>query len=490
MVFDIKNNARRKKSVKIIEAALKRGIDLSSLSEDVVITEVKEGGVGDDYHITITYSSDQLNKKKTMPVPSTSMPLAADQNAANPASYPSKKMGTYFFRFITPTRLTFSDWLVHQKWEQNGIKVNLPSVNAEMMVFDKRIKHKGTFMHYGLGCDIKIMSQNEKEAKLRSEVIVLEFLTLISYLEKCYFGAPSMILEYEYPEEGTSIKNYSAIIFDNNYIPKEISPRPINIQRLQIFLNKFEPLEPNKKMSISQTLHWFWKALGAADKRDRFLSLWIALEFLEEELKKRYGLAASKSTLPKCPHCKNNIDACPKCKKPDPFYKTNTGFTGYKEIEKAIKGKTLKFDQIHAYRSKLIHGNNITVREVDDSIMSTVILINLAILTLMDMSTDPDVNASDAIEMAKGSIRKLALPIMYRFDGEIKVSEIPEIDHTEKQPFVSGDFDLHFKIINGFKIETDGKLRHQFHGVFQSGKVKKILMVDESEIVEKVWEII
>lgn len=85
---------------------------------------------------------------------------------------PSKdeKNRFYFFRFIALSRLSFSDWKVHQTREQKGIKNIYPADNAEMMVFDKRVKKYDFFHHYGLGFDVKIKEQNEGEAKKRPRV--------------------------------------------------------------------------------------------------------------------------------------------------------------------------------------------------------------------------------------------------------------------------------------------------------------------------------
>lgn len=343
-------------------------------------------------------------------------------------------------------------------------------------------------MHYGIGCDIKIISKNEEDAKLRAESITLEFLTIISYLERCYFDIPLMILKYEYPEKDTRIKNYSAIVVDNSYRPQETSLRLVNISKLKIFLDKLEVLDKEKKSAVMQALHWFWKALGVTDKRDRFLNLWIGLEFLEKQLKKTFQLPTSKYNLPKCPHCKENIDKCPKCGKADPVYKANTGFTGYKKLQELLKGKVLTFDQIHDYRSRLVHGDNLTKEELDNSILSTTVLINLAILTILKMSPDPGINANDAIEMAKGEMRKISLPLMMQFDGEIEVSEIPQVDDIDKQPHVSGDYEFKFEPINENEIITNCDVIHTFHGVFIKGKAKKILKNDASQKVEDVWE--
>ena len=103
----------------------------------------------------------------------------------------SDKKIRYFFRFISPTRLTGSSWKTHQQWEQKIIKVNYPKEDIVLMIFDKRIQKNGTYLHYGLGFDIELSAENKEVAQVKAEETVFNFLAMITYLDNCYIDIPS-----------------------------------------------------------------------------------------------------------------------------------------------------------------------------------------------------------------------------------------------------------------------------------------------------------
>lgn len=209
-------------------------------------------------------------------------------------------MNHYFFRFISPTRLTGSSWKTHQKFEQKIIKVNYPSDDSEMMVFDKRVDKAGTFLHYGLGFDIEVSAKDKESARFKAEVLVMNLLALITFLEACYSDTSTNILSYKVPSNGLWLEEYSALVVDKSYRPVETSLRPINLVRLNDFMQKMMSIDSETRFAIDNMYHWFWRALGSRDLKDRFINLWIGLEFLEESLKRKFQLPSGSSKKTTC----------------------------------------------------------------------------------------------------------------------------------------------------------------------------------------------
>ncbi|MFH1200982.1 MAG: hypothetical protein V1484_01485 [bacterium] len=396
----------------------------------------------------------------------------------------------FFFRFIATSRLTFSDWKIHQEKEQKGVKNNYSGDgdDAEMMVYDKRIKKNDFFHHYGLGFDIKIKAQNKEEARKKVETLMFNFIGIICFLEKCYIESPVCILSYRYPiDTKKELGEYQASLIDNDFFqPNESSLRPINYTRLDIFIKKIIVTSPEIRDTIYFALHWFWKAVGTKDKRDRFINLWVSLEILEPLLKNFYNQQKSKIDFPLCLHCMEKFTQCPKCNK-NFGYTHNVGFTGFKKLEKNILDESvLKFQKLHSCRSALVHsGGNISKEDLEKAIFSIQVLINCSILKLLKLSED----YKDGILMAQSPFRSISLPKILEFKGSIIVNQLASIDNIDKQPSVEAEYSYKFYI-----DEKSGELicnydvKHIFNNVFKDGKVEKVLKVDSSQEIKEVWE--
>lgn len=398
-------------------------------------------------------------------------------------------MNFYFFRYIAVTRLAFSDWKIHQEREQKGVKNNYPAINAEMLVFDRRIKKNNFFHHYGLGFDVKVPAKSKSEAASIAETLVLNFIGTLCFLEKTHVAPPQCILSYRYPENPKNkLEEYSATLLDESIFPISAasSIRLINHQNLGFFLEKLIPSDRDTQEKILYSLHWFWKAVGVNDKRDQFTNLWVALEILEPALKRFYKYSASKRSYPTCGGCGDVAKTCPSCKK-DFGYQANTGFAGFKSLETEIlDGTVIKFRTLHSNRSGLVHsGGHISVDEVDKSIFSTRVLIGAAILKLLNFKD----YSSDAVLLAKNNFKQATtLPTLMEIRGNITVKEVAVIDNFEKQPSVSAEY-THEYGIDGDDLLPTYSVRHEFNEVFLEGQVERIIKVDSSQNIKDVWEI-
>ena len=395
----------------------------------------------------------------------------------------------YFFRFIAPTRLTFSSWEVHQEREEKGVKNIYPAEHASCLVFDRRVWQGGFYHHYGLGFDVVAGADDRAAALAIAEHVTVTFMSVLTFLEYCYIGAPQLILSYRYPEdrESRTLEEYSALLIDNGfYQPTNMSLRPVNIQRLDIFFKYLLAATPTTREIIYFALHWMWKAVGNRDKRDVFIQLWVALEILERPLKSLFGLASSKSEHPDCKHCHEKIASCPECGK-DLSYTANAGFTGLKRLEGDFVGEKgfLKFNKLHSIRSALVHsGSNVTSAELDSSTFSTRVLINAAILTLLGLSDD---KRGDALVMARAPFRTAVLPMMMELRGTALVREVASVDDPAMQPTVEGTYQYRFQVKDGQLVPLVG-VEHRLSDVVENLAVQEHMNIDSSQNVEEVWE--
>lgn len=396
-------------------------------------------------------------------------------------------MYRYFFRFISPTRIAYSDWKVHQIREDKIVKVDYPTIDAVMMIFDKRIKKREVFLHYGLGFDVEVLSSNKETAFVKAENLVMNFLSLITFLEACYADTPINILSYKVPKEGLWLEEYSALVVDKNYRPVETSPRQINLIRLNDFMKKMVSIDGETRTAIDNMFHWFWRALGSRDLKDRFINLWVGLEFLEESLKKKFGLpTGSAKKQPKCAECKKEFSfLCPNCGQ-DYYYKSYVGQTGFKELEKKILEKIMKFGELQEFRSQLFHSSTKatpkTPADFKKTIYSTRVLLNYAVFFLLGFDFE------FAVPMAKVDMRVISLLTMMELKGRVKVKEKLTIDTTEKQPSVQGEYKFEYKIEDNYNLVQLTDVEHTFDGVFETGQVKKIVKEDSSHNTKDVWE--
>lgn len=395
-------------------------------------------------------------------------------------------MYRYFFRFISPTRLTGSSWKTHQKFEQKLIKLNYPTIDSVMMIFDKRIKKGRIFLHYGLGFDVEIPSNNKIAAMLKAENLVMNILSLITYLEACYADTPTNILSYKIPKNGLWLEEYTALVRDKSYRPVETSLRLINLDRFDDFRKKMMSVDAETRSAIDNMFHWFWRALGSRDLKDRFINLWVGLEFLEDSLKKKFGLpTGSVKKQPKCPECKKDFSInCPKCGK-DYYYKSYVGQTGFKELEKKISEKIMKFGELQEFRSQLFHSSTKATPKTPDvfkeAIYSTRVLLNYAVFFLLEF------DFKYAVPMAKVEMRVISLPTMMEFRGRVRVKEKITIDDIDKHPAVVGEYKFKYKI-DGDELIQLVDVKHTFDGAFETGQVKKIVKEDSSHNTKDVWE--
>lgn len=398
-------------------------------------------------------------------------------------------MSRYFFRFVSPTRLTGSSWGTHQKIEQKIIKINFPSEDSQMMVFDKRIEKEGLFLHYGLGFDVEVSAVNKEVAKTSAENLVINILSLICFLEACYADTPFNILSYKVAEKDLWLEEYSALVTDKSYRPRETSLRPINLDRLNDFMKKMMEvnIEARSAIAIDNSMHWFWRALGARDLKDRFINLWIGLEFLEEPLKKKFGLSTgSAKKQPTCSECKKEFSTiCTNCGK-DYYYIGNVGQTGIKELEKKISEKIMKFNELHSFRSQLFHSSTrVKPKTPDDfkgAIHSARVLLNYAIFELLGF--DPKY----AAPMAGMNMRVISLPTLLEFKGRVKVKKSLTIDDIEKQPSIQGEYKFEYKIEDNDELVQLVDVEHTFDGAFETGQVEKIVKEDSSHNTKDVWD--
>lgn len=396
-------------------------------------------------------------------------------------------MKRYFFRFISPTRLTASSWKTHQKFEQKIIRINFPIEDSKMMVFDKRVEKEEIFLHYGLGFDIEIPSVNKETAMVQAEHLVMNILSLVAFLEACYADTPINILSYRVPQNGLWLEDYSALVLDKSYRPKETSLRMINLDRLNDFMKNMMAVDANTRSAIDNMFHWFWRALGSRDLKDRFINLWIGLEFLEEPLKSKFSLPiGSVKKSPQCAKCKKHFSfPCPNCGE-DYYYESYVGQTGFKELEKKIPDKIMRFNELHSFRSQLVHSNTkVKPKSPDDfkeAIYSTRVLLNYAISTLLGF------DFRYAVPMAKMDMRVISLPTLLEFKGRIKVKERLSINDIEKQPSVWGEYKFKYRIEENDELVQLVDVKHTFNGVFETGQVEKIVKEDSSHNIKDVWD--
>lgn len=398
--------------------------------------------------------------------------------------------GRYFFRFVAPSRLTFSTWEVHQEREEKGVKNNYPEDGAEMLVFDKRIEVAGFFHHYGLGFDVAADARDRAHGLEKAESYATKFISVLTFLEQYHVAAPQLVLSYRYPTSKGSrtLEQYSVLLIDDAfYQPTNLSLRRVNIRTLDAFLKAIIAATPTVRNAIYFSLHWYWKAVGSGDKRDTFLYLWVALEILEASLKVFFGLPSKKLSHPVCSHCNQTIEECPKCRR-DFSYNAITGFTGFKALEGdfADVDGFLRFGKLHGRRSALIHsGGNITVGDIDSCIFSTRVLINAAILTLLNLLGD---RKQDAVLMAKKQFRMaMSLPIRMELRGTARVKSVSSVDEPESQPTAAGRYDYHFEIREG-DLVPHVTVEHKLADVIEGLQGEKHVMIDSSQIVKDVWE--
>lgn len=392
-------------------------------------------------------------------------------------------MNKYFFRFITPTRLAFSGFIVHQKWEKKGIKVNYPTFDIEMMVFDKRIEKNKVFLHYGLGCDISIKNNDKEVAKKIAEETALNFLFLISFLDRAFFDIPICILSYKYPKTGLRLEEFYAKVIDTSYLPLETSLRLINLTDLKRLIEQMKDVDKIVREKIDSSLFWLWKAVGASNLIDRFINLWVCLEFLEEPLKDKYNLSRRKEEDVRCSDCSKMGQICWNCKK-KLRYNANTGFSGIKTLEEKIPNLKIKFNDLFSNRSKIMHGKkHLDKNTLEDSVNFTELLIYYAISELLN-------NSSWEIDrMIRLPMRNLSKSEYLNFEGELNMTDVPSIDECEKQPMIYGDYNRKFNVIDDGKIETLIDVEHKIDGgIAVGGDMKKIVSMCASHNIEKVWD--
>lgn len=395
-------------------------------------------------------------------------------------------MARYFFRFVSSTRLTYSSWKTHQNFEQNIIKINFPKEDSVMMVFDKRIKKENIFLHYGLGFDIEVDANSKEQAKVHGENLVSNILFLITFLEACYAHTPVNNLSYKVPESDLWLEEYSALVTDNSYRPKETSLRPINLERLNDFMKKMMEVDVETRSAIDNAIYWFWRALGSRDLKDKFINLWVGLEFLEEPLKKKFGLPiGSIKKQPVCYICKSEFTTvCSKCGN-EYFYMGNVGQTGIKKLEKTISENIMKFDGLHAFRSQLIHSSikvkSKTLDDFKEAIYSTRVLLNQSIFTLLGF------DQLYTIPMAKMDMRGISIPTLVEFNGRIKVKEALSIDSPEKQPSVQGEYGYTYEVTDNNELIKQINVKHTFDGAFDVGQIEKVVREDSSHNIKEVW---
>lgn len=353
------------------------------------------------------------------------------------------------------------------------------------MVFDKRIDKEDVYLHYGLGFDIELHAKDKKEAKIIAENTVINFLALITYLEGCYADLPTMVLSYRKPDRNFWLEEYQGLVFDNSYRPVETSLRPINLSRLNEFIKSMKSLNPEIRSVVDGALHWFWKVLGSKDLRDRFINLWISLEFLEELLKQKLNLPRGKiKKQPVCLECRKTFSTkCPYCNKKY-YYEAPIGKAGYKKLEKKITEKIMKFEELHSFRSSLFHPSiksKKTKKEYEYAIYSARVFLNYAVAFLLGL------DLKEAGSLARSEIRTLSLPIALEFMGRVKVSKELTVDDVDGQPSIKGDYRFKYEFV-GEDIDQLPDVKHTFQGAFETGQVKKIVKIDSSHNIKKVWE--
>lgn len=351
------------------------------------------------------------------------------------------------------------------------------------MVFDKRIEKSKIFLHYGLGCDIRIESKDKETASKVAEETAMNFLFLITFLDRAFFGEPICILSYRYPVKGSVLEEFSAQILDANYLPLETSLRLINIPDLEKMINQMKLTPPGIRAKIDYSLFWFWKAVGARNPMDKFINLWIALEFLEDSLKDKYGLSKNKTADASCIFCKKVGQICSNCKK-ELKYNTNTGNTGIKTLEKKIADLKIKYDELASNRGILMHGKGHLDKNVlVDSINSIELIIYHAVSELLD-------NNSWSIQrMICLPMRILANPHHLSFVGKVKLANVPTLDECEKQPIIYGDYRHKFVINNDDTIEILTDVKHEIvTDKMISNELKKVVSFDSSLNIQKVWD--
>jgi hypothetical protein len=363
-----------------------------------------------------------------------------------------------------------------------------PAEDIVMMVFDKRIKKNETYLHYGLGIDIELHAPDRDVAAARAEGVVLNFLSLISYIDSCYVEVPSLILSYRTSISDLRLREFQATVMDNAYHPVETFLRPINLDRLNRFIEAMKSAKPEIRQAVDGALHWYWKALGSKNLTDRFLNLWISLEYLEGPLKTFFGLPLGSVTKkPICPECKREFSIdCPHCGE-NYYYEATMGMSGIKQLEVDIHEDIDKFNRLHRFRSKLFHsaitGPFHSKADCTKAIYSTRVLLNCAILTLLGLDT------SDAVPLANVEMRSLSLPMLLEFKGEVTINGTINIDDTEKQPAVHGDYVYKYELdpISGDLLQYPDVV-HTFEGAFEAGQVLRTVKIDSSHKVERIWE--
>mgnify|MGYP001619756664 FL=1 len=261
----------------------------------------------------------------------------------------------YFFRFRCPTRLAFGNWLEHQETKPKGVSFDYKGDRANVVVFDEILATEPAKTHFGIGIDVLIEGDEIEKSQKIVEGIILEIISILAFAEACFIGLPEFVLRYALPQDGACLKEATAYVLDKNYRPIETTTRIINRERVKGLFSLINSITINsRRNAIRDSLHWFWRALDNKYIRDRFLQIWIAIEYLEKELKAIYKLNNSEIHYPRCEFCKEEFKVCPKCEK-DFGYKANPGFTGYKTLEKEA-GLDGLFNELHRIRSKLVHG--------------------------------------------------------------------------------------------------------------------------------------
>jgi hypothetical protein len=354
----------------------------------------------------------------------------------------------------------------------------------KIIVHDEFLHTKPSRTHYGIGIDLIINVDKVNFLQSIVENAILEIISILSFCEACFIGRPEFVLKYRIPDQGTNLEDFKSHILNKDILPKETTTRIANPNRIKKFFSMIDSItDLERKKSITNSLHWFWKALGDNDVRDRFLHLWIAVEYLEKELKKEFNIPTSELHYPICRYCHNEFRSCPECEK-DFGYKANTGFAGFKFLEKKVASRKGLFNKLHKLRSKIVHAGRLVLPKEasEEAIMDSYNLLVKAIFVLCGV---------DHLEskIMPNFLRGESLPPILVFEGQIEVTKIPDLDEVHLQPIGEGSYSFNAEIdeITDDLLPNWG-IQHDFLGVFKKGFMKKSILLDQSHNIKDVWD--
>lgn len=388
----------------------------------------------------------------------------------------------YFFRYRAPTRITFGTWPEHQDKKPKGCSFNFRRDRAKIVVYDHILPTLPAKTHFGIGFDIIIDSNDLNTANQIVETVIHDLIIIFSFSEACFVGEPEFVLRYELPIEGLILNKALVHVLDSNLNPKETSTRPIDRKRLQKVFNMINGINDKSiRNRIKDSLLWYWKALYDKKIFDSFLHIWIAIEFLESELKKLYSLKGCEKHYPICSKCKNEFELCPTCEQ-DFSYKANTGFIGYKKLEVESGLSKGLFKKLHKTRSILVHDGIRTLNS--DNLRKSIALAQDLLFKAIYVLCGRD--HAEAIEIPR-AMRGESLPNILTFEGQMFVSKIPTLNDVELQPYADGVYKFSPTIAseNGDLI-NNLEVPHKFHGVFEKGKMEKKIRIDQTHSIQEI----